>query len=385
MICLESRMAHSIFSPSKASRYFVCPGSVLAEAKADPQEEKPHMILGKIAHSLGETCLLEGKDPLDFRFDYIPYGDDQVQISEETANAVQVYVDFVLETLASYGLDRSALMIEQSLRYNDEIFGTADALFVAGDTLVVIDYKHGEGKKVDASENKQMLIYALMAYRLVGFVSKVRVAIVQPRTRVGNTIEEDSFDIATLLDFEEKFMAAVDRCKKEPNHFVFSSECNWCAAKLKCPGWKEKSEVTIGSTRGMVVIPDLDTLDSADLSNWMGRAHEFLALFTSLYAEAKNIAMSRMLIGGEKFDGYEIVQSEKRRAWENPDTAKETLVAKFGEAALEPKKLKSPAQINKLDKTYDISSLIKKEKKPEWKLKRAGDNAADLLEALEDN
>ena len=47
--------------------------------------------------------------------------------------------------------------------YVPEGFGTCDCCIISGDTLTIVDYKHGKGVPVAAKGNPQMRLYALGA------------------------------------------------------------------------------------------------------------------------------------------------------------------------------------------------------------------------------
>lgn len=59
-----------------------------------------------------------------------------------------------------------------------------DLVIVADDVLQVIDFKYGKGVTVSAEHNPQMMLYALGALNLYGYlydIKTVKTAIVQPR------------------------------------------------------------------------------------------------------------------------------------------------------------------------------------------------------------
>lgn len=89
---------HAKLSPSASKRWMNCPGSVQLieqltnEGKIEENATSPWAEEGSAAHALAEKCLLEHNDAIDYLNQKI-YGD--FKVTEEMAEAVQVYLDFV--------------------------------------------------------------------------------------------------------------------------------------------------------------------------------------------------------------------------------------------------------------------------------------------------
>ena len=104
------------------------------------------------------------------------------------------------------------VLVEQRLdysRYVQEGFGTGDAVIVAGDTLHVVDYKHGRCL-VDTHENTQMMLYALGALELFDFlfdIKHVNMTVYQPRIDI-STYQLEAMD---LVDWAENTLAPISQ------------------------------------------------------------------------------------------------------------------------------------------------------------------------------
>jgi hypothetical protein len=162
--------AHALLGASKAHRWMACPGSIALEHDL-PDTSSPHAEEGTRAHELAAAVLLQQT---------IAEGD----FPAEMADHVNTYVDYVIRERTGH-----QLLIEQRVDYSDVIgvpnsFGTADCIILAGDTIKIIDLKYGMGVRVDATENEQLMLYALGAletFGLLGEFTKAKLVIVQPR------------------------------------------------------------------------------------------------------------------------------------------------------------------------------------------------------------
>ena len=173
---------HAVLSPSSAERWMNCYGSVeLSRNIVDTGSSAANE--GTMMHTVSATCLEKGYDAVGF----IGTIDDETKLilQVDQAGYVQYYVDYV-RSLAS--LPGAILMIEQSLPIEfmtgeEGAQGTADAIIITKDELIVVDAKFGF-KPVDAVENKQLQMYAAAAYEIYGMAydfKTVRLVIVQPR------------------------------------------------------------------------------------------------------------------------------------------------------------------------------------------------------------
>ncbi len=97
------------------------------------------------------------------------------------------YATDKIETIRKKICPDAIVMVEQRLDFSNYVkdgFGTGDLVIVADDVLQVIDFKYGKGVTVSAEHNPQMMLYALGALNLYGYlydIKTVKTAIVQPR------------------------------------------------------------------------------------------------------------------------------------------------------------------------------------------------------------
>ena len=230
--------AHALLSASSAHRWLVCTAAPKLEAEF-PDTTSTYAKEGTLAHEICELKLTK-------YITTMPRGTYTKKLNAlkkhelydpEMDETTDTYLDYVKRTALSYSVPPS-IQIERRVNFSDyapEGFGTADCLLLAGDTLHVIDYKHGKGVVVDADHNPQMMLYALGAmhdFALLYRFKTVKMAIVQPR--VGN-ISEFACAADELLHWGETVVKvkAAEAMGKSPS-FAPGEHCRFCRAKQQC-------------------------------------------------------------------------------------------------------------------------------------------------------
>lgn len=147
---------HAILSASGSNKWIHCHPSARLE---ELFEEKPSVYAaeGTEAHSVAEQKLrnwIEGHPRRKVK-----------AATGEMDEATNFYKDYVLEVYnkEKKKSDIADLFIEVQVDLTPWIpegFGTSDAVIVSNHTLHVIDFKYGEGVKVNAPHNPQLTIYA---------------------------------------------------------------------------------------------------------------------------------------------------------------------------------------------------------------------------------
>lgn len=167
-------MAHALLSPSSAARWMVCPGSasLCRHAASDAGQDMSFASEGTFAHEVAAALLMGAELPKSKTYS-----------TSEVADEVRPYVEYI-RTLPGTLLVEQSLGIE-SITGEADAYGTADAVLVGDEELIVCDLKYGMGVKIDAVDNPQIAIYAGAAYAqfggLFGDIKRVRAVIVQPR------------------------------------------------------------------------------------------------------------------------------------------------------------------------------------------------------------
>jgi len=219
----------------------------------------PDALKGTAAHFLGETCLKSGADAIDHLgkwinidandracFDTIkdPSG---IEINETMCEAVQLYLDTARGIMAKY--PRAEMWVERKINPGRAIgratgySGTADCVILAGDLLIVIDYKNGR-HDVDAQDNPQLMSYligALMSLpqsvqeKITRFVA----GIVQPHGP-REKIKTAKYTRSEIDKWVGRMEAAINACEDPDPAIVIGPHCQYCEAETKCPARKNQ-------------------------------------------------------------------------------------------------------------------------------------------------
>lgn len=330
-------MAHALLSPSAASRWTECPGSVFL-TKDLPDHPSQAAAYGTLAHSVAEK-ILSG----------IPMANliaENDQIDEEIIEGVQTYINYIRSLLTP----NATLYVEQRLPVGHvtsepNAKGTADAVIVEDELLTIIDLKFGHNY-VYAKDNHQLKIYALGAIHRFGERDRVKTIIVQPR---GNHIDEYIYSLEELYAFQQevffKGTAALRMAKGSlpPSYNPSPSTCKWCKGKSHCPSLAEQMFDLIDSKQ-----------DLNESAKWVDLARK--------WADSVEEHLIQALVNGQEFDDWELgIGRQGNRKWIDEKEVLPVLQSFLTEDQLYTKKIISPTQAAKLITEVDLESLIIRE------------------------
>lgn len=356
-----------LFSPSAAHRWSVCHSAPRTE-QGCPDSSSSYAEDGTAAHELGAICLTAGTDTAGYVGRLMK---NRVEVTQEMAEYVQVYVDAVREYA-----DGGELLVEQRVDFSNVIkqpdsFGTLDAAIVQGRTLIVIDAKFGKGVPVSAEQNEQMQLYALGELELLGDLlefDEVTMVIVQPR--ISRAPQEWTATVEQLREFGERMRIAaarVIRCFEddeiyEENFWPGEKTCMWCKAKAICPVLRQHMLSTIADDfvdESKPLRPRLEpalnrTMDDALLGNLMGAVDLIEDFAKAIRAEAE-----RRLLAGSTVPGWKLVEGRRgARAWTNDAEVEDAMKSmRLRQDEMYDFKLISPTKAEK---------LLKKESPKRW-------------------
>ena len=224
------------------------------------------------------------------------------------------------------------------------LFGTADAVIYKRNTktLVVVDYKHGQGIPVEVENNPQLQYYALGA--LLSFnepCETVESVIVQPRCQhPDGPIRKWSQPSFKLLDFSADLVKFAEATEKPDAPLVPGGHCHFCPAAGMCPSVHSKALALAQTEFGENLPYDPKTLAEIlhwipTLKAWCNSVNEFA------YHEA---------IKGYIPPGFKLVEKRATRKWRSEIAAEAFLSEKLGPLSdqIFKKTLVSPAQAEKL-------------------------------------
>ena len=322
--------AHStVVGGSSAGRVIACPGSVQLVRKAPPQVENAYMAAGTRLHEAIADILS------DKPVDRTKFDDDE-----------NAKLDFALAFVDSLEGEQPGKILEYDVEARvqwDEavgVFGTVDFIGRIGDTVVVLDWKFGDGVMVEVQDNPQLLFYALAALRSGHWAFEnayfVELVIVQPMQTRRWVI-----DLQRLLDFEADLRSAIRASEMDAPPLKVGGHCRFCPAKVICPA--QTGEID------RLVKTRLEALNDADL----GKALELADMLESFATAARRLVQQK-LEAGLPVQGWKLVPKRATRQWTNDADAKAALVA-VGAPESELMELRSPAQIEKVLKKRKIA------------------------------
>lgn len=354
---------HAPLSPSAATRWLACPGSL---AGFDPDEERPGSLAsdrGTLAHEVAAGVLLSGvAGPVtaDNIIESEAFGD--ADLAPEYFEWVATYVNYVLDRVRP----GSKLIIENKVPFGaalgiDETlaWGTVDAAVVDDDRLTIVDFKTGY-KAVEA-DSAQLRLYAL------GLMQDYSVSEVALVVHQRGEAKEYFCSAKELLAWADtvaplaREALAVWKRTAAPR-FKPGPHCGFCWKKVDCPAFGRMVDTIIESES----IEPLETNISQKL--------EQAELLESWIKAVRDMAFE-MLKAGETVPGWWLAAGRAGvRQWRDEKEAAEALQTALGEAAYE-RRLLSPAAAEKALKKAGRASALPDtvQAEPAPKLAREGE------------
>lgn len=335
---------HALLSASSAHRWLHCTGSPLLE-KDFPDSTSVYAQEGTLAHELCELKLMAYTGEITKR--KLTSMKNKLMKSElwqpEMDSTSEAYLDYIKDITMSYTV-KPVILTEKRVdfsRYVPEGFGTADCLILAGDTLHVVDYKHGKGVVVDADHNPQMMLYALGAMSELSLLYRfkfVHMTIVQPRV---NNISEFTMTADELTEWGETVVKPkAEAAMSGKGEFEAGDWCRFCRAKRQCKTRYESND-SLYPELSERHDPRLITLD--ELGEYLKRGKDMAAWLEDM----KEYALSESLAGAE-VPGWKAVEGRGSRAFTDTDEAVDTLIKNgIDESVLYERRVLTLAQMEK--------------------------------------
>lgn len=363
-------MNHAKLSASSSSRWIQCPGSANAEYGIIDLPNK-YSAEGRLAHELAERILLNR--------DY-----SDLEVTTEMVTYVKDYTDYISSIHSGV---ESRLYIEKRVDYAStapEGFGTADAIILNsnyfGDELHIIDLKYGQGARIEAYENTQLLLYAIGALNTlekinIANIEYIHLEIIQPRL---NHKAKWTITLPTLKYWEGYLKAKAEEASRHdaPRRPSISA-CQWCKVQSNCKALynftAESNEATNDSSE---LEKDLsDNMSDEDTKNILDNSK----LISSFINSVEERVYNHLLTGGELL-GYKLVNGKKIRKLKS--NSEEIIVELLGEKAYN----KSILGVRDLEKLIDketLDSLIYFSQNRPLLVKENDKREAIILEELE--
>ncbi|MFT0831677.1 DUF2800 domain-containing protein [Salmonella enterica] len=392
---------HALLSPSGAKKWLSCSASLACE-KDIPNTSGKAAVLGTAMHTLAEIHLnayIRGAElPLerDVGAYVLEEGKGAVKalikpmksavlITADMIEQVRKYTDYckAIIDVAAYAKLEMRVNLTEVLHpgYEGvETFGTADLVAVQElantdeHMLIIGDLKTGR-HRVEAKENKQLMLYSLGVYRRLKRrynITVVRLVIFQPYAGGASEWDISVEGLELFAKFARKrallALDAYSRGKKnlKPSDFKPSVDgCQWCRFSEQCAARTK----TVNS----VLAEELEDDFALELTpEQLVAEYEKLPLLRQ-HIDKVEKAMAAALHSGKKVPGYKLVEGRPgNRAWKDTDAVFE----KFGDK-LTKEVLMTPTEAVKVIPEEELKDFIIRkpgapcvttadDKRPEW-------------------
>lgn len=356
MIQNHSEREHALLSPSSSSRWLNCtPSARLAENAEN--KSSVYAEEGTLFHEICEYCLAQWNagvwEPDPFGEELPELKDDHLMhplFKQEMFKHARNYCDFVMNE--NYNLEKSdgacKMLLEEKVdisEYAPECFGSVDCQLVGRDTLIVIDLKYGEGVKVYAERNTQMMLYALGSIKGKPSIKTIRLVIAQVRLNHFDVWEISAND---LLQWADKVLKpTAKKAFAGKGEQKVGDWCGFCPVKAQC----RKQYEAVVSDFDKYEYPELLTEDEiCDLiekidkyKGWLESVNKFV------YDEA---------LRGHKWKGYKLVSGRSSRVITDEEAIRQDLLSKkYLEDEIFNIKLKGIGDLEKLVGKKQFSAL----------------------------
>lgn len=368
--------AHAQLSPSKRSRWALCPGSIREEAKYPDTGSGPAAADGTHSHTLLEHCIKNGlSDPMDQVGETFTDHEGTFKVDADRAARVKSAIEYIRERSMNglFSVISEQKVDPEFLLGRKDLSGTVDCQIIGPDFLELIDYKDGMGV-VTAEGNMQLEQYAygvLAGYKLPvngAFpFSRVIMTIVQPKLALKGMKPITSHEVSVrdlLANMGTIISQAAATDAPDAPLVPGDSQCKFCRAKGSCSALANNVMKEVGIMFHPIGNPqplsvsyepldvaqqsadkDPSTMDDAQIRQIM----EAAPLMRQLLEAVEKEALRRLESGGS-IPGLKLVNGRGSRAWALPEEEMAEKLVKMGipKSAIYETKLVTPAKAEKL-------------------------------------
>lgn len=296
---------HAFLSASASHRWLNCPPSAkLCESL--PDQTSSYAQEGTDCHELCAYLVEKalGRNVTDPTENLTYY-------NAEMQNCAEEYCSFVMEQLeaAKKHCKDPQVVVEQRLdfsRFVENGFGTGDCVIVADDVLHIIDYKHGLGVLVEATNNSQLFCYALGALEIFDDlydINEVKMSIFQPRRSNTDTFTIRKEDL--LIWANEVLVPTAKLAYEGKGEFNAGDHCQFCKVKASC---RKRAEYNLELAKYDFAMPA--TLDSIEIATILPKIDQLISWGNDLKEFALKQAQS-----GTHYEGFKVVEGRSNRKY----------------------------------------------------------------------
>lgn len=331
--------AHALLSPSGASRWIACPRSARLEQQF-PDRAGQAAAEGTLAHELAELMIgfKLGRVKKPAYTKSLKAIQSNELYSVEMLNYMDEYSAYVIEEFHNVQAHTpdADIFLETRLDMTDYVpegFGTGDVCIVADHVLNFIDLKYGKGVPVDATENKQMMLYALgliKEYAHLYDAHTVRMTIYQPRL---DSISTWKITVEDLLDWAETVLKPAAKLAFEgKGEFSPGKHCQFCKAKAVC---RANADWNMEAAKKEFTNPDL--LTEEEVAEVLERSASLKKWLTSV----EDYALMKAIHEGTQWPGLKLVEGRSNRRYIDENA----VVIRLCEAGVDKDKIYKPQSL----------------------------------------
>jgi hypothetical protein len=389
---------HAQLSPSKRSRWALCPGSIREEAKYPDTGSGLAAVDGTHSHTLLEHCIKNGlSDPMDQVGETFTDHEGTFKVDADRAARVKTAIEYINERSMNgmFKVISEQKVDPEYLLGRKDLSGTVDCQIFGDDWLELIDYKDGMGV-VSAEGNLQLEQYAygvLAGYKLPHNVtypfSTVRMTIIQPKLALRGMPPITSYEVPVrhlMATMGTIIVQAAATDRPDAPIVPGESQCKFCRAKGSCSALVNNVMKEVGIMFQPVVTQTLDVaqqsadkdpsaMDDAQIAQII----EAAPLMRQLLEGVEKEALRRMQ-AGQVIPGLKLVNGRGSRAWALPEEEMAEKLVKMGipKGAVYETKLVTPAKAEKLTWTKRDGTAVQlterqlKRMEQEYVVKMAG-------------
>lgn len=330
----EALPEHSPLGASGAERWMNCPGSVNLLKRlgmVETSDEPDYRRNGTAAHEAANHCLVRKLDA----WEVVGMTFHGTEVSVEMADTLQVYLD---ECRSHIGPDAKTYFEARfhAPELHPDCFGTTDFGAVNGNTLVIRDFKYGEGIAVEIDFNPQVKYYAYGLLREHPEVEIVDLGIVQPRIAYLEPVRTWQTSAVSIRQWAETELKPAMELTAVDHSLDAGPWCRFCPAKLVCPLMHSLFGAAM-QTNTQVVINVTNEI--------LGRNYQYLEAL-GFFVKAMKEETFRRLNKGDDVPHTKLVYKKANRV--HKEGAVGVYIEAFGQEAYTEPTLKTPAQIDAL-------------------------------------
>jgi hypothetical protein len=355
---------HALLSASSSGRWLRCTASPRFEENF-PESTSEFAEEGRLAHSFCELKVLKKfttsvtQRTYTTRLNKLKQDERYQPEMEKTSD---IFIEHLTELAMTYDAPpyvAAEVRVDFS-EFVPEGFGTCDCVMIGGDTITIVDYKHGKGVPVDAEGNTQMMLYALGALKKYAAIygdtiKNVRMCIDQPRIQNELSMWETTVD--ELKIWGTSIRPLAEKAFNGGGVFLPGEHCRFCRGKAQC---KARADVNTALYEFIDCIPEAEgPLNSNTLTNEeIGELLIKGADLVSWYKDLEEYALKAVL-NGDDIPGWKAVSGRSNRTFSDQDAAiKAAIDAGYDEALLYERKAKTLTEIEKLMGKAEFAAKI---------------------------